>query len=68
MEFLDLKYLLFSGIFLSGIGGYSPPPLNGKSSCPKTLSANGGYQPPTPTPAEKIHQVVLDDLPKMSFE
>ena len=30
MEFLDLKYLLFSGIFLSGIGGYPPPPLNGK--------------------------------------
>ena len=30
IEFLDLKNLLFSGIFLSGIGGY-PPPLNGKS-------------------------------------
>ena len=29
----DLKYLLFSGI-----GGYPPPPLNGQSSCPKTLS------------------------------
>ena len=27
MEFWDLKYLLFSGIFLSGIGGYPPPPL-----------------------------------------
>ena len=27
MEFLDLKYLLFSGIFLSGIGGYPSPPL-----------------------------------------
>ena len=26
IEFLDLKNLLFSGIFLSGIGGYSPPP------------------------------------------
>ena len=32
MEFSDLKYLLFSGIFLSGIGGYPPPPLNGKSA------------------------------------
>ena len=31
MEFSDLKYLLFSGIFLSGIGGYPPPPLNEKS-------------------------------------
>ena len=30
IEFLDLKNLLFSGIFLSGIGGY-PPPLNGKN-------------------------------------
>ena len=30
IEFSKLKYLLFSGIFLSGIGGY-PPPLNGKS-------------------------------------
>ena len=25
-EFLDLKYLLFSGILLSGIGGYPLPP------------------------------------------
>ena len=31
--------------FLSGIRGY-PPPLNGKSSCPKTLSGEGGYPPP----------------------
>ena len=30
IEFLDLKNLLFNGIFLSGIGGYAPPPLNGK--------------------------------------
>ena len=52
MEFSDLKYLLFSGIFLSGIGGYPPPPLNGKSSCPKTLTGKGGY-PPLPL-AEKI--------------
>ena len=27
MEFSDLKYLLFSRIFLSGIGGYTPSPL-----------------------------------------
>ena len=46
MEFSDLKYLHFSGIFLSGIGGYPPPPLNGKSSCPKTLSGNGGTSDP----------------------
>ena len=46
MEFWDLKYLLFSGSFLSGIGGYSPPPLNRKSFCPKTLSGKGGTLPP----------------------
>ena len=51
IEFSDLKRLLFSGIFLSGIGGYPPPPLNGKSSCPNTLSENGGYPLPL---AEKI--------------
>ena len=32
MEFLDQKKLLFSRIFLSGMGGYPSPPLNGKSS------------------------------------
>ena len=26
MEFLDLKYLLFRGIFLSGFGGVTPSP------------------------------------------
>ena len=44
-KLLDLKNLLFSGIFLSGIGGYSPP-LNGKSLCSKKLSRKGGYPPP----------------------
>ena len=56
-EFLDLKYLFFSGILLSGIGGVPPSPLNGKSSCPKTLSGNGGYLPPPLT--EKIRKVVF---------
>ena len=60
IEFSNLKYLLFSGIFLSGIGGHPPPPLNGKSSCPKTLSGNGGYPPST----EKIRLVVFDGFPK----
>ena len=46
IEFLDLKNLLFSGIFLSGIGGYPLPPLNGQSLCSKKLSGKGGY--PTP--------------------
>ena len=51
IEFLDLKNLLFSGIFLSGIGGY-PPPLNGQSLCSKKLSGKGGV-PPLPL-TEKI--------------
>ena len=42
LEFSDLKYLIFGRIFLSGIVGYPAPPLNGKSSCPKTLSGKGG--------------------------
>ena len=46
MEFSDLKYLLFSGIFLSGIGGYPLPPHNGKSCCPQTLSGKGESPPP----------------------
>ena len=42
LEFSELKYLLFSEIFLSGIGGGTPlPTLRGKSSCPKTLSGKG---------------------------
>ena len=44
IEFLDLKNLLFNGIFLSGIGGY--PPLNRKSLCSKKLNGKGGYLPP----------------------
>ena len=56
IEFLNLKYLLFSGIFLSGIGGYTPP-LNGKSLCSKKLSGKGGTPPPL---TEKIRYVVFD--------
>ena len=44
IEFLDLKNLLFSGIFLSGIGGY--PPLNRQSLCSKKLSGKGGGKNP----------------------
>ena len=44
MEFSDLEYLPFSGIFLSG--------MNGNSSCPKSLSRKGGY--PHPPLTDKI--------------
>ena len=44
-SFLDLQFLLFCGIFLNGIGGYPPPPLNGKSFCPKTPSKLWESQP-----------------------
>ena len=44
IEFWDLEKLLFSGILAEL--GVTPLPLNGKSSCPKTLSGNGGYPPP----------------------
>ena len=37
IEFLDLKNLLFNGIFLSGIGGY-PPPLTKNHPAQKTLA------------------------------
>ena len=45
IEFSDLKYLLFSRIFLNGIGWYPPPPLRGKSFCPKKLSELWESQP-----------------------
>ena len=61
LQFWDLKNLLFSGIFLGGIGGSPPPPLNGKPFCPKTLSRIGVYPPPSPL-GENI-QVVFDGLP-----
>ena len=47
LAFLEQKKPVFlAKIFLSGIGGYPPPPLNRKSSCPKTLSGKGGYPHP----------------------
>ena len=46
MEFSDLKYLLFSGIFPSGIGGYPPPPLTENHPAQKPLAERGGTPPP----------------------
>ena len=46
IEFLDLKNLLFSGIFLSGIGGY-PPPLTDNHCAQKSLAERGGTPPLT---------------------
>ena len=59
MEFLDLKYLLFSGIFFSGNGGYPSPPLTENHPAQKPLVEMGG----TPTLTEKIPSVVLDGFP-----
>ena len=46
-KLLDLKNLLFSGIFLSEIGGYSPP-LTDNHCAQKSLAerGKGGYPPP----------------------
>ena len=46
IEFLDLKNLLLSGIFLSGIGG-CPPPLTDKHCAQKSLADRGGTPPLT---------------------
>ena len=42
IEFLDLKKLLFSGIFLSRIGGYPPTPLTENHPAQKPLAEMGG--------------------------
>ena len=46
IEFLDLKNLLFSGIFLSGIGGVPPPPLTDNHCAQTMLAERGGTPPP----------------------
>ena len=46
IEFSNLKYLLFSGIFLIGIGGYPPPPLTDNHPAQKPLAERGGTPPP----------------------
>ena len=46
MDFSDLRYLLFSGIFLSGIGGYPPPPLMDNQCAQKSLAERGVPPPP----------------------
>ena len=42
LEFLDLKNLLFFGIFLSEIRGYPPPPLTDNRCAQKSLAERGG--------------------------
>ena len=46
IEFFDLKYLLFSGIILSGIGGTPLPPLTENHPAQKPLAERGGTPPP----------------------
>ena len=45
IEFSNLKYLLFRGIFLSGIGGYPPLPLTENHPAQKPLAEMGGTPP-----------------------
>ena len=45
IEFSNLKYLLFSGIFFSGIGGYPPPPLTQNHPAQKPSAERGGTPP-----------------------
>ena len=40
------KNCCFSGIFLSGIGGYPPPPLMENHPAQKPLAEMGGTPPP----------------------
>ena len=56
IEFLDLKNLLFGGIFFSGIGGYPPPPLNRQSLCSKKLSLACTFVQRKELYNEKIHR------------
>ena len=46
IQFFDLKYLLFSRIFLSGIGGYHPSTLTDNHCAQKSLAERGGTPPP----------------------
>ena len=55
MEFVGLKYLIFSGI-----GGYPPPSLTKNHPAQKPLAEMGSSPPPL---TEKIRQVVFDSLP-----
>ena len=50
MEFLDLKYLLFSGIILRGFGWYPPTPLTENHPAQKLLAERGS----TPLPLTEI--------------
>ena len=52
-EFSNLRYLLFSGIFLSGIGGYPPPFLIENHPAQKPL-AEMEPQPPLNEKSAKL--------------
>ena len=60
IEFSNLKYLLFRGIFLSGIGGYPPLPLTENHPAQKPLAEMGGTPPPL---TEEIRKVIFDSFP-----
>ena len=64
IEFWDLKSLRFSGIFLSGIGWYPPPPLRENHPAQKHLAERGNTPPPL---TEKIRQVVFESFPNIKI-
>ena len=61
IEFSNLKYLLFSGIFLSGIGGYPPPPFTENHPAQKPLAEMGG------TPFQFKKHICLWDIFAFTF-
>ena len=65
VEFLDLKNCFLGKFSLAELGGTPLPPLTENHPAQKPLAEVGGTPPHL---AEKIHQVVFDGLPKMSFE
>ena len=60
MAFLAKNSCFLADFFLSGIGGYAPPPLTENHPAQKPLAEMGGTPPPL---TEKIRSVVFDGFP-----
>ena len=61
-SFWTKKNCFLAEFSLAEWGVYPPSPLNGKSSCPKTLSGNGGHPPPL-----NGKKVVFESFPYMGW-